>query len=161
MARRTHELTIESDDRDNGKTFLLTEMPADQGEKWAMRAFLALTNAGAELPPGFNMFTAGMAGFAMAGVQSLLRLQFGTIEPLADEMFESVQYVPPNREIKPTKILRGQASQIEEVKTRLKLRDAWIELHTGFSVAAVARNTAAAAAAATPAPPITPTSPIS
>ena len=50
MPRRTKTYVIADENRDKGKMFLLTEMPALQAEKWAIRAFLALAKAGLVIP---------------------------------------------------------------------------------------------------------------
>lgn len=135
MARRKKVVTIpgvrgeELHTRDNGKTFVLTEMPAEQAEWWATRAFLALTNAGAHVPEGAK--AAGMAGFAMMGIESLYQLRAEVLKPLMDEMFECIKYEhAPGLPLQA--IMPGEASQIEEVATRLQLRMALVELHTGF-----------------------------
>ena len=47
MARKTKRVTITAEGRDKGKTFLITELPADQAERWAIRALLALIQSGA------------------------------------------------------------------------------------------------------------------
>ena len=66
--RRTEKLTIpgvrseEPGERDNGKTFILTEMNAYQRQDWALRALLALAASGAQLPDG--ALTTGWAGLA-------------------------------------------------------------------------------------------------
>ncbi len=142
MARRTVNVTIHQpavptvDDqitgaqksgrpagRDHGKMFLLTEMSAAKAEEWALRALLALTNAGAEIPDD----SAGIAGLAAAGFEALNKLTFAQVKPLLDEMFTCVQYVhkaghPP----------QDADENIEEVTTRLQLRKAVFQLHTGF-----------------------------
>ena len=51
MARRTETFTA-TYGRDAGKSFTLTEMPADQAERWAIRALLALAGAGVDRPDG-------------------------------------------------------------------------------------------------------------
>ena len=48
--RKTKLITIESDNRDNGKSYLITEMSASQVEKWAAKAFFALAKSGFEIP---------------------------------------------------------------------------------------------------------------
>jgi hypothetical protein len=129
MARREVKVTITAEGRDNGKVFVLKEMSADQAEWWATRAFLALTNAGASIPDGARQ--AGMAGFALMGLESLYQLRAEVLKPLMDEMFECVRYEHnPSHPLQP--IAAGEASQIEEVATRLKLRIDLFELHTGF-----------------------------
>ena len=91
MARKTETITIDSDNRDNGKTFVITEMGAEQAERWAIRALLAFGKSGAE-------------NGAMASISSLLdgdkdeifkafmRLDFATIEPLLSEMLDCISY---------------------------------------------------------------------
>ena len=149
MARRTQRLVIDAAGRDKAKVFLLTEMPADQAEWWATRALLALTNAGAELPEGAQ--GAGMAGIAAAGFAALAQLKAETIKPLLDEMFQCVQY-EHNPKHPPQPIIAGEASQIEEVATRVKIREALFELHTGFSLRGVASITASASSPDLPQP---------
>ncbi len=143
--RRTRSITIEGarsevpGHRDDGKTFIVTEMPADQAERWALRAILALGNAGIEVPE--NLEEAGFAGLAMLGYQALNRLRFEDAESLLDEMMLCVQYQhAPNQPLQ--KIYAGEESQIEEVKTRLILRKAVFELHTDFLLAG-AKSTSA------------------
>lgn len=133
MARREKRVTIPSDDpnnRDEGKTFLLREMPATQAEDWAMRALLALTAAGAEIPD--DLEGAGMAGLAVMGVQALTGLKHADVKPLMDEMFTCVQICPDRQNPNVARPL--VEDDIEEVSTRLVLRKAILELHVGFSL---------------------------
>lgn len=120
-------------ERDKGKIFILTEMPADQAERWAIRALLALARTGAELPAGAA--DAGMAGIAAAGLQALSKLAYEDAGPLLDEMMTCVRYQPPNPDVLPQPIYRGEACQIDEVATFLAIRKAVFILHTGFSTA--------------------------
>lgn len=132
MSRRTTTVTIAPDDpdnRDSGARFLLTEMPADQAERWATRALLALTNAGAEIPD--DVMGAGMAGLAAFGVGALAKIRYqGDVEVLLAEMLECVKYVP--RKGPATELLVGHDCQIQEVSTFLTLRKALFDLHLGF-----------------------------
>lgn len=152
MARRTREFTVSTvGSRDTGKTFRLTEMPADQGERWATRMMLALANAGAKIPEG--VLEAGMSGLAASlpnmvvmGIRSLQGLQYAEVEPLLEEMFGCIQYLPPGG-LPAQQIFPGINSQIEEVKTRLQLRYELLELHVGFSLADALTTTAPKAAA--------------
>lgn len=132
MARKTKIVTVEQDGRDKGKVFLITEMPASQGERWATRAFLALANAGIDIPQeAINM---GMSAIAIIGIQSLARVAYKDAEPLLDEMMACVKAVPdPSRQIISRELIE---EDIEEVFTRVWLRGEVFELHTGFSVAA-------------------------
>jgi hypothetical protein len=136
MARKTETVTIETENRDHGKTFLITEMAADAAERWAVRALLALSRAGVELPDGS---VNSMAAFASHGFGALGKLNPDDLQPLLDEMMACVKYQAEKG--LPQKILGGEASQIEEVSTRMLLRLKVFELHTGFSVAAVAQTT--------------------
>ena len=129
--RRTKTVTITAQNRDHGKNFLLTEMPAARAEKWAARAFLALAKSGVELPDSTT--TNGMAGFATVGFEAIGKLDWADAEPLLDEMMTCVQIVPsPNI----VRALVPGADDIEEVSTLFTLRKELLELHLGFSLAA-------------------------
>jgi hypothetical protein len=152
MARRTKLLTINEADpqyRDNGKSFLITEMSADQAEQWANRFMLAMANADAPLPD--ELMNSGMAALASVGIaasfaQALQKLSYETVKPLLDEMISCVQFQHDPKQL-PQAIFPGVNCQIEEFPTFWTLRLAWLELHTGFTVAAAARTTAAPSAA--------------
>lgn len=130
MARRTDVVTIEGDpekNRDAGKVFVITEMPADQAERWAIRALLALAKAGVTVSDAAQ----GMAGLAAAGLSALGSLPFEDVGPLMAEMFGCVRYQhKPGHPLQ--EIEDGEKSQIEEVSTRLELRKRIFKLHTGF-----------------------------
>lgn len=132
MARNTMQYTITDDNRDNGKTFLITEMPAAQAEAWAMRAILALMAGDVELPEGIEK--EGMAGLAKLGIKALAGLQWEAAKPLLSEMFECIQFMPDKT--KPDLLNPAVDLVIEEVMTRVKLRGEVWALHTGFSVTA-------------------------
>lgn len=140
MARRTTLVTITRAGRDFGKVFELTEVPADQGERWANRAILAIANAGAKLPEG--ALDNGMAGLALtwrntlvAGLRSFAGLSWHDVAPLLDEMKPCVKFVPAGAPTERQIIFPGETSQIEEITTWYTLRYAIIELHVGFSLA--------------------------
>lgn len=128
MARATANYTVTDEGRDQGKVFVLTEMPASKAESWAMRALLALMSGGVEVPDGVENMS--MATMAEVGIRALSGLTWDVAEPLLAEMFECVQMMPD-----PSKphIIRALIEQdIEEVATRLKLRAEVWKLHTGF-----------------------------
>lgn len=138
MGRRTQTVTISKEGRDKGKVFILTEMSADKAERWALRALFLLGSTGALLPDG--AMDSGMAGVAAAGLQALFKIPFEMVEPLLEEMWECVQYQhAPSHPLQ--SLFKGDACQIEEVTTRLQLRTALLELHTGFSLAALHQTT--------------------
>lgn len=139
MTRHVERLTIDTEGRDKGKVFLLTEMPADAGERWANRAALALTNTGAAIPE--EALGAGWATLAAIGVQALGMLRHENVQPLLDELWPAcVRWVPPTAGLPPQEIVRGQNSQIEEVATRYEIYFALWKLHTGFSMPGVSQT---------------------
>jgi len=141
MARRQKPVTIEQDspeelaagkqpNRDAGKKYLLTEMPATQAEKWAMRTLMAMASSGIQVPK--EAMQAGMKGVARMGIQAMGGMRWELAEPLMDEMFECVS-IP----LKAGSLLSRPLVEedIEEVSTRLKLRLELLELHLGFTIA--------------------------
>jgi hypothetical protein len=142
MARNTRTWTATTG-RDTGKRFLLTEMYSEQAEKWAIRAILALFNANSEVPDGaLNTGMAGLASIMAQGVRSLKGMQYGAIAPLLDEMMACVKYIPqPPAPQEPQELWTGENCQIEEIQTRFQLRMEVLELHLGFSLAAVLSST--------------------
>jgi hypothetical protein len=129
MARQTIEYSIQVPGRDFGKTFILTEAPATQSELWAMRAFLAITNSGGEIPD--NVLALGPPGLLVAGIRAFAKVRYEDAEPLLAEMFSCVTA----RRMSPT-VTRGIIEDdIEEPQTRLLLRLEIISLHVGFSIA--------------------------
>ena len=147
MARHTKRITITAAGRDFGKVFELREKPADEGERWATRAIIALANAGARLPDG-ALEAGGMAGLELSlrnviltGIQAIQGLRFSDLEPLLDEMKPCIQWCPPGG-APPQQIFPGENSQIEEVATWYTLRFELLQLHLGFSLAGSTSTTA-------------------
>jgi hypothetical protein len=144
--RRTEKLTIPGvrseahGERDNGKTFILTEMDAYRGQDWALRALLALAASGATLPAG--AMTGGWAGLAGFGVTALLRAPYAELRPLLDEMLDQAKY--EHKPGQPPQGLRPDAAgncPVQEIKTFLTIQVALFKLHTGFSPADAPPNT--------------------
>jgi hypothetical protein len=134
--RKTKHATIDAEGRDNGKLFLITEMPASQAERWAFRAFQALARAGVDMPE--NVSGAGMAGIAVVGLKALGTIPFYEATELMDEMFSCVRIVRDKAH--PETAMPLMEEDIEEVSTRLHLRSEVFELHTGFSFAGVRQS---------------------
>lgn len=128
--RKTARITISAEGRDRGKTFVLTEMPAAQAEKWAFRALLLAAQSGAEVGNALS----GMAGIAVVGIEAIMGgVRFADLEPLLDEMFSCVQAAPdPNH---PEVVRKLVEDDTEEITTRAQLRAEVFALHTGFSFA--------------------------
>lgn len=128
MARATASITITDANRDHGKAFLITEMPASKIESWAFRAILALMASGKELPEGYENL--GLAGMAQLGLNALSGLKWEVAEPLLQEIWDCIQYIP---DPKNSSVVRGIIDQdVEELTTRIKLRAEVWKLHAGF-----------------------------
>lgn len=129
MARKESSVVAPADfKRDAGKRYHITEMPAAQAEEWGMRALLALAKSGVDLPEDFMQM--GLAGMAVVGVQALSGLQFNDAKPLLDEMLACVQAQPDARHPEVRRPL--VEDDIEEVRTRLWLRQQVLALHVDF-----------------------------
>lgn len=134
--RKEKTVTIEapatiggSANRDLGKRFLITEMSAMQADAWAVRALGAMMRSGVAIPDEIGR--AGLQGFAMYGLKAILAAPYAESAPLLAEVMGCVKIVEPM-------ITRPLLeSDIEEISTITQLRDEVIELHTGFSPAAV------------------------
>ena len=128
MARKTVKYTVTDEGRDKGKTFVITEMPASQSERWAMRALLALMQGNPELPAGFENM--GMAGMAEMGIRALGGLSWNIAGPLLEEMWECVKILP---DVKKPLLTRDLVEEdVEEIKTRVMLRAEVWKLHADF-----------------------------
>jgi len=126
MARRTAEITIESEGRDRGKRFLLTEAPAIRAEKWAQRASLAVGKSAVQIDG--DLADAGWGALAIIGLKVLGGVNYAAAEPLLDEVLEQVQIIEP-------KITRPLTpDDVEEVGTLLRLRGEVLALHLGASL---------------------------
>lgn len=124
------EIVFATDGRDKGKTFVINEMPCRKVEKWAARALLALARGGVDLD--IDPMAAGMADLASLAIRSIPKLDFELAEPLLDEMMACVDIRPDPKN--PQVQRQIVENDIDEVATLLKLRMAWIKLHTGFSM---------------------------
>lgn len=138
MSRKTKTIVIESEGRDKGKMFHITELPASQGEAWATRALFVMMNCGVEVPD--DLLSAGLAGIAAIGIKSLAKVPYELAKPLFDEMMECIAVVPDPKQ---PLVKRGYGGvgpmiedDIEEISTRLQLRKAVLELHIDFFMSA-------------------------
>jgi hypothetical protein len=134
--RNTKLVQIQSDDpnnRDRGKTFIITEMPVFQAEKFAARAWLAVCNANVSLSEeeSKNVVTnAGWAGLAFLSLRALGNAKYADIEPLMDEMMTYIKII---RDLKNSDMSYPvMESDLEEISTLITLRKEFIDLHTGF-----------------------------
>lgn len=126
--RKQIDVRISTDGRDKDKVFFLTEMPALQAEKWAMRALMAVARSGIDIGQVAN---GGMQALAVIGIQAVMKLDFGDAEPLLDEMLTCIQ-IKPNPQ-NPGIVRPLMPDDIEEVSTLFELRKEVLDLHMGFS----------------------------
>lgn len=138
MARRTIKVTIpgvrseNAGERDNGKIFTITEMPADQAERWCLKARILISEA-------MGIATAEPANAGEAAALAKIGIDFGNLriwralaDPSLDEVWAYIEYQHAPRQ-PPTPIVDGENSPIEEIDTRLKLRAEALALNLGFS----------------------------
>lgn len=138
MARKVEQFKITKPGRDLGKTFVLKEMPATQGEKWAIRLFLAMSRNGIKIPA--EVASAGLAGVAFLGIEALAGMRYEEIQPLLDEMMDCVTLAFDPAHPEATRGLVGD--DIEEIPTIFELRKELLRLHSGFSSLADALTSA-------------------
>lgn len=134
MGRKSTTITITADmtergqeNRDLGRKYQITEMPASKAEKWAVRAWLAIAHAGKEVPPG--VAEAGMVGFALYTFAALADAKYEDLAPLMDEMMGCIEFVTEAGPVRPL-----VEQDIEEVETRGVLRLEVLHLHVGFTL---------------------------
>lgn len=128
--RKTAFVTIDADNRDQGKRFLLTEMSARQAEKWFYRLVLVVNRGGGNVPEWAVM--AGMAALPMVGGSFLSYVAWAEAEPLIDELMACIQAWPEGSPIARALV----PNDTEEFHTLVYLRGEVLALHVGFSVSA-------------------------
>lgn len=133
MARKSKDVSITADNRDKGKTFRITEMSPEASEDWAFRALQALAASGVEIPENPRMMSAGK--LASMGFMALAKADPTIVRQLKKELMECVAFVNPQKTSETFALIPGV--QIEEATTLLTLQLATLELHIGFSLAAL------------------------
>lgn len=145
--RKTKDLVISQDgSRDNGKLFILTEMPAAQAERWAARAFNSLARSNIEIPD--SVAGAGIVGIFVIGMKMLFAMEWAVTAELMDEMLGCVVHVPDIANnpgyTRPLVGSLAVADDVEEVETLILLRQEVFALHAGFTLAeAISKLTSA------------------
>jgi hypothetical protein len=122
MARIESTYTETAEGRDKGKKFLITEMSAVGGYKWASRLLFAMANTGIDV--GDEVLASGMAGLAMMGFKDVGKMPHHVAEPLMDDLLACVQVVAENGTVRA--IFPGD---IEEVLTLFRLQKAAWDVH--------------------------------
>lgn len=136
--RKTKEFTIETQNRDNGKRFRITEMSAVAQEKWATKAIVAIANSGIDLPFDNLQGVEGLSKLlAISGIKALMNVRYELAEPLYDELLSCCEYLGKQGENISRPLSNATAEEvIEEVTTLFTLRlEVW-KLHTDFFIAA-------------------------
>lgn len=156
MARQTKTVTIDAEGRDKGKAFFITELPASQGEWWAIRAFLAIAKSGFDVPA--SVMAMGMVGVKVILLKGFANLAAQEAKPLLDELFECIEYIPnPSKSTVKRPLLEDD---IEEIPTRWILRMEALSLHSDFFTAAANLTSESASASTITSSSNTQTSPI-
>jgi hypothetical protein len=142
--RRTKDVTIpgtKSDrqgERDNGKTFRITEMSAFDAERWASRVTIALApRLSREVSPEMAAEVEDNPGMGSMGrIFALLGgISFPELEPFLDAIMDCIQIIPGEGNIMP-RPLRRDWEDIEEPETISLLKWEAMNLHLGFTFAA-------------------------
>lgn len=141
MARKTKKVTIESG-RDEGKTFLITEMPVTMGDKWANRALLAMMRGGVDvggvdfgaiqntIVGGGVDPTGGMLELARISIAGLGNVTEAVGQELLDQLInDCVQVVASATAVRP---MLDIDDEIEDLKTLWILRKESFLLHIDF-----------------------------
>lgn len=155
MARKSIVFTVEADNRDKGKQFKITEMPARKAEEWAIRLACAVIGAGVTVPDNMmaaigaavapapaednaearelydSVMASGMAGLAQWGITSLAKVPFAQSKPLLDELLGCVKFLGGSG-IETALVDEGQ---IEEISTWSRLKIEAFKLHIAFLAA--------------------------
>lgn len=144
MARKTKTVVIESG-RDDGKSFLVTEMPVTKADKWANTALLAMMRGGVDVG-GVNFdligntlmpsdapkidVSGGMLELARISIAGLGNVTETVGQSLLDQLIEDcVQVVPTGGAARP---MLSIDDEIEDLKTLWTLRKEAFILHIDF-----------------------------
>jgi len=137
MTRRTDDILITAEGRDKGKLFCITEMTAAAAEEWALRAILALSKNGVEIPDEV-IEAPSLAGVAFVGLKAFGKVNAAEMIELFRDCMKCVEIYPGyelgNEKKFKRALIEGDSADIEEVQTRVFLRTEVISLHLGFSL---------------------------
>ena len=144
MARKTKTLVIESG-RDEGKSFLITEMPVTRADKWANTALLAMLRGGVDVGGvnfGLIADTMGVGDAPkidpMGGMLEIARVSIAGLgnvtEQVGQDLLEQlindcVQVISSGGVVRP---MLSIDEEIEDIKTLWMLRKEAFLLHIDF-----------------------------
>lgn len=144
MARKTKTVVIESG-RDEGKSFLVTEMPVTKADKWANSALLAMMRGGVDVG-GVNFeligntlmpsdapkidVSGGMLELARISIAGLGNVTETVGQALLDQLIDDcIQIIPTGGSARP---MLSVDDEIEDLKTLWTLRKEAFILHIDF-----------------------------
>lgn len=135
--RKTKVVTIEADNRDKGKSFLITEMGAHQLEQWSAEALIAIFAGNVPADILQISQTSNTAALATAMEYLLKGLSWQTVRPLYNKLLSCVSFIPEKEsKTNPVNVIplteSNQDTFVEEVPTLLKLRLEALEINLGF-----------------------------
>ena len=144
MARKTISVTIDGDNRDKGKTYLITEMSAFAADKWAFRVLSAI-NVG-NIDMGFFSDVEELAKTGMQGVNAASKMLGGAInllqsideyklDAIVDDLHYCCAFIPMPGAL-PRPVMDKVDGDVEEVSTLFKLKVEALKLHLDFLKAA-------------------------
>lgn len=120
--RKTKTITIQDNNRDNGKTFIITEMSAERAEYLAFAVLHEITVADGLA----EQDNAGMASLFTKGLEGIFKIPPERAKPIFDELMTCIKIKTPSieRNLVP--------EDIEEISTRMRLKMEVFKLHTDF-----------------------------
>lgn len=134
--RRVKRITVTSGDaktnRDFGKTFEITEKPAEETEEWCARALLGIGGGRMDIPEELMNFPSA-AIIVIGGARALVSMSFEDAKPLMAEMMACVKLCPDPAN--PAVVRNLMPGEIEEPATLIAIRKEVLELHLGFTLA--------------------------
>lgn len=133
MARKVTTYIVGGKNRDTGKIFVLTEMPAADAQAWALRAFLGLARNGVQLPDGIENM--GIVAMLQYGVELVAQLPYEEAEYLLNRLLQCAR-IQPSANASVTRELIPD--DIEELSTRFVLAKEAFKLHVDFTQLAIA-----------------------
>ncbi|WP_432784676.1 hypothetical protein AAEX37_01954 [Oligella sp. MSHR50489EDL] len=125
MARKEKTYTVEGG-RDDGKTFLITEMPVIKADAWATRVLFAIAKSGIDTA-GINP-NGGMLEMVKVAITTIGNIDHDEGYPLLNELLDCVQIIPSGGTPRKLNI----DSDIQEVRTLMMLRKESLMLHLDF-----------------------------
>ena len=155
MARKTEKVVITAENRDKGKTYLITEMSAFHAAKWARHALLSLNvnmleiswlRSMVEVDDNGKLSLTKIADLEMAGVAAIGILNVlsavpeSVMDSLMDDMLACCEFIPGHN-LPGRPVVDQIEGDIEEPSTIITLQASAIGLHLDFLKTAVNQAT--------------------